>query len=56
MLIEGKQNMKYKGMLKIEEIKTESLRAIIEYSIYSSDKGDYILQALTLKDMTPSGW
>jgi len=44
-----------KEMLK-DLPQTNSLAAMIEYSIYSSDKGDYVLQCLTLKDMNPNGW
>lgn len=44
------------GMLKMESIKKDSLKAMIEYAILISEKGDYILQALTLKDMNPQGF
>jgi hypothetical protein len=44
-----------KGMLKDLPNK-ESLTAIIEYSIYVSDKGDYVLQALTIADLNPRGF
>lgn len=44
------------GMLEVNAIKKESLKAIIEYTIYKTDKGDYVLQALTLKDLNPEGW
>lgn len=38
------------------KINSESIKAIIEYNILSSTDGDYIFQALVLKDMCPKGW
>lgn len=43
-------------MLDLKKVEKESLKAIIEYKILISEKGDYIMQALTLKDMNPKGW
>jgi hypothetical protein len=34
----------------------EQIKAIVEYAISISDDGDYIFQALMLKDMCPKGW
>ena len=49
---------KLQGMLNLKKIdkETETLKALIEYKILVSDNGDYIMQALTLKDMNPKGW
>ena len=46
------------GMLDLKKLdkETESLKALIEYAMLISEKGDYILQALTLKDMNPNGF
>jgi hypothetical protein len=46
------------GMIDIKQIEKdpESFKALMEYAIYISDKGDYVLQALTLKDLNPNGW
>jgi hypothetical protein len=36
--------------------KDSKIVALIEFAILTSDKGDYVLQALTLKDINPNGW
>lgn len=38
------------------KIEIESIKAIIEYEISVASDGDYIFQALILKDMCPNGW
>ena len=46
------------GMLDLKKLdkECETLKALIEYKILISNNGDYILQALTLKDMNPQGF
>jgi hypothetical protein len=34
----------------------DSIKAIIEYYLSNTNDGDYILQALILKEMLPQGW
>lgn len=37
-------------------VNLEAVKGLIEFEIFNSSTGDYISQALILKDMNPKGW